>query len=718
MASWMLAMMAKGQTPTAQNAQAPADQKYVAWFAPPAKAGEQPTLTYAQNPNYDPRAAKTTVYGSADGGYFTVDDSGNSTTVREPNADALVSNAIDRQTKEALRNERQANSDAGKGYLTTAERAQIENQAHTQGLDDQKFRQQLTEYADKQKRQDQYDAQQAETVKASLAQTGAQTQLLGAQAGKVGAETTQTQTQTDVLKATTPSTIEEAQARAQLARAQAATAEQKLKQPQVLTAGVEGPSIYTQGPGGEVQAQMRQGYVPKTLPEIQARIGQIHAAANAKAAQLQGKIGPDYSADQADAEFRAWYDQNVSPETGTLASAQEQAIQDRATAESAAKTTAYNSALTAGQNAVSAYQNQARYRVGPGAAEALKQASTGDLSKVDWSNSAVYQGQDPEKLRQSAVADALKYLNPMAAQMANVQQPGAPGGLNPQDALNMSNWTFKGAPPPAAGAAAPAAGAAAPSQQSYQIGLGFNPNMAPGGAGLADQQAQLAAQAAAAAAPPPGPGPAPAPAAAAPYAAPRAAAPAAPAAAAPAPWTGSDTLTNPLGTRYDATPYTPPSVSPYSTPETSYIDPMAAALAPAAAAAPGATNQLPPGYIGSGPGGSVAFRGGAPMAPPAGMAYNGLTGAWEAPDANSWSQNPGLIPGAVGSAITTPTPKAPSPPSGQTGYMQPGMSYNAVTGAWEAPDAGSWQQHPELIPGAVGGIGSAIGNYLFPTGYR
>ncbi len=40
--------------------------------------------------------------------------------------------------------------------------------------------------------------------------------------------------------------------------------------------------------------------------------------------------------------------------------------------------------------------------------------------------------------------------------------------------------------------------------------------------------------------------------------------------------------------------------------------------------------------------------------------------------------------------------------------------YNAVTGAWENEDPNSWQQHPELI----GGIPGAIGNYLFPTGYR
>jgi len=103
-----------------------------------------------------------------------------------------------------------------------------------------------------------------------------------------------------------------------------------------------------------------------------------------KAAQLQGKIGEGYTPEQADKEFRAWYDQNVSPYTASLQAAQEEALYARQKDQAASQVSAYTAAQAAGRNTVDAWQAQAPYRVGPNAAAAAAQAAktgnVGDLS--------------------------------------------------------------------------------------------------------------------------------------------------------------------------------------------------------------------------------------------------------------------------------------------------------------------------------------------------
>src|SRR5215204_6077111 len=134
----------------------------------------KPTLKMEQNANYDSNAVDTTVYGSADSGYFRLDKQGNPIQVQQPNADALVDKAVDRQIKEADRNARARNEAAGVGYVTDVDRARIEKEARAQGLDEATLRQRIFEFSESQKNKDREEARLAAKTEADIIQTTAQ----------------------------------------------------------------------------------------------------------------------------------------------------------------------------------------------------------------------------------------------------------------------------------------------------------------------------------------------------------------------------------------------------------------------------------------------------------------------------------------------------------------------------------------------------------------
>jgi len=451
-------LMKGGANPTAHNATAPADQKVIAFF----DANNQ--LNFADNPNYKEEAPKSTVYGGADTGYFVLDKNGQPQVVANPNPDTLVSAAVDRQGKEALRNERQANADAGKGYVTAKELADMQNDARQRNVSEGELKQRIAEFGVTQKAADARDAANKAKIEqdikesaarvgqigATTVKLGAETALTNAQTTQAGASTEATQATTDIAKRKAGPEIAEIEARTAQAKALQAKAELEMKKPSVLT-GLEGPTIAKMGPNGEVTEEFRQGYVPKTLGEVQARVGQIHAAANAKAAQLQGKIGEGYTPEQADKEFRAWYDQNVSPYTASLQAAQEEALYARQKDQAASQVSAYTAAQAAGRNTVDAWQAQAPYRVGPNAAAAAAQAAkTGNVG--DLSGAAFYDMPDLNQMQQKAVADALKAISPTAAAQAGAPMPNYQG-VDIANTLNATQWNPGGGaplpPPPA-----------------------------------------------------------------------------------------------------------------------------------------------------------------------------------------------------------------------------------------------------------------------------
>jgi len=636
-------LLGGGSPPTAHNADASPDQAWVAYF------DEKNQLQFKKNENYDPKAVKTTVYGSAETGYFTLDGTGNAVTVREPNADALVSAAVDRQGKEALRNERQANADAGKGYMTAQERATIEQNAARTGIDQATLNQRIAEFTATQRAADKRDEVAAATAQQSILESAARV-------GQIGAATEKTKVETGLLTGQTEAQIEEAKARTEQAKAATALS----KQPKVLTAGVEGPTIYTQGPGGEITPTMRAGYVPKTMADIAARTGQINAAIQAKSQELQAKLSPTYTPEQADADYQKWYDQVVTPEQGTLQAATQEAQQALAKEQASQAVSAFTAANAAGTGAVQAYEATKGRQVGPRAAEIMQ--SSGPLSSIDWSG-AFAPAKDPNELRQNAINETFARLFPQGAAGGAGQTAAA---ISPAQVLDATQWRpSAGAPAPAAGAggvpaAVPAAAGPTPEQLAAQRLAGYQTEAATnqgGGFGGATPfqginpggMAALMAAQEAARQPPPAPAPAAAPAARAPARSPMPA-------------------------------------------------PMVSAQAPVADWGAQATQAMNVG----------GWTDPTPWATQASQAMN--IGGWGA-QPNDYPYGPPNLPANV---TYTPPPE-PTPPSGWAGsssrlpanYMQPGYRYNGVTGQWIPEDPNNWQLHPESIL-------QNIGNYFAP----
>lgn len=399
-------------------------------------------------------------------GTYVYDPDGNLVQSIPPNADEETTKAVNRQNAEMLRNERTRNATAGKGYVTDAELQKLQLDARAQGLNESEFQEKIRQFDATQRQKDKELAITQAKTTADIAYTGSQTGLTNARIAELASKT--------------PAEIAEMQARGDLSTAQAAEVRQRMAKPTVLTQGVEGPSIYTQGPTGDVTTTMRPGYVPKTLADIQARTGQILAAANAKKAELIGKVGPNYSQDQALGDFNRWYDQTVTPELGTLQAATEEAQFARGKEVAAQQTAAYSAASAAGRNMVDAWKEQQSRALGPGAAgmiggslNAINKAA--GLPSQDYS-ALVTQGPRLTDQVSQEVDRVLANISPSAAARAGAPQPNY-AGVNPADVLSRNQFQFPGGP----GAPVPAAAGpvAAQLQANSPFGaIGSNPMLA------------------------------------------------------------------------------------------------------------------------------------------------------------------------------------------------------------------------------------------------
>ena len=463
---WLAAQLAKGNAdPRPDQITAPPDLKYITYFDP--KHPENP-VWFVPNPTYDENSPKSTVYGSAEGGYFRLDANGNPISIREPNADSLITNAVDRQIKEADRNARARNEAAGKGYVTDVERQRFDQDAARIGLDQATLNQRINEFAATQKASDERDRIDKQVKEQQIAASVAGV-------AKTGAETEQIKEQTALLRGKTEADVAESQARAKLATQQAEDLIRKGKQPTILSQGVEGQSIYTQAPTGEITSQMRQGYVPKTMGEIAARTGQISAAMQAKAQQLYDKTrsDPAYTAEMADADYQKWMDQVVAPENQTINAATQEAMFQRSKDQAAMAAQAYNAAAQAGTSAIRAYEATKDRVVGERAAEVMNQvARGGNLKNVDWSNAAFYEAPDIQDVQQKAVNETLARIYPQGVPQGGAQ---AVANFNVPEGLNMTQYRpsamagAPGAPAAAAAGGGEAPGAAAALTPEQQI---------------------------------------------------------------------------------------------------------------------------------------------------------------------------------------------------------------------------------------------------------
>lgn len=464
-------LAAKGQNtpPRPDQITAPPDQKLIVYFD---TSGE---VQFKDNPAYREDAPKNTVYGSGDSGYFRLDNAGNRVPIQEPNADHTISAAIDRQVKEADRNARIRNEQATGLYVDDKTLADIRSKEATDKLGAETLKQRAKEFAATQKAADARDSVNKSKIEQDILQSRATV-------GQIEAQTGQVKQATEIAGQKVGPEIGEIEARTAQAREAIETSKQKRNQPQILTQGVEGPSIYKQGPGGEVTEEMRKGYTPKTLTDIAARVGQLDAAMQAKAQELNSKISSTYTAEQADADYQKWMDQTIGPEQRIIDAARDEAMFARSKEQAAQMASSYNAATQAGSRAIEAYQAQAPRRVGDRAAEVMNQVSrTGSLKGVDWTNAAFYEAPDLNKLQENAVSETLKQLYPQGLPWAQGAQAAAASGATPAQALDMTKWrpsalggpaAAAGGPAPAAGEQ-PAAGGLTPEQQINRAAAGF-----------------------------------------------------------------------------------------------------------------------------------------------------------------------------------------------------------------------------------------------------
>lgn len=363
-----------------------------------------------------------------------------------PDEDRLK--AINTQVAEAQRNERQANEAAGKGYLTDAEAATIQQGGTRLNQSQQSIDLDKAKFAQQQKEFDQKQALDVAKTTADVAQSGATTT-------EIQARTQATQQAVDIAGQKLPGELAQqgatlqqtqAQTQAQLANAAGTAAttqrtQQQIQQgnaPTVENIAATSPYIYQRDPNtGALTPQLNQGYVPKTAGEVAARVGQMQAAAQAQRDQISQQLQAGVYGSGADAQQKAaaafdqWWGQNVEPQKAALQVAQDQANAEQQRLAQEQNRANYATALTAGSNAIEAQKALLPYMVGPGWSGAVNQIagaySSGKMpGNIDIGAATSFQLPDMQALSNAAVNTALAHISP-TAQSGLAQGPSASG---------------------------------------------------------------------------------------------------------------------------------------------------------------------------------------------------------------------------------------------------------------------------------------------------
>lgn len=369
-------------------------------------------------------------------------DTGIPGKVSNPDVDRSL--ALDAQAKQGDIDRRRNNAAAGRGYLTDAEVTTFDYEGRRLGQSQQTIDQNKKEFAHKKEQEDRLLQPKIDAILASTGNTNAQTTLAGKQASQV-------ESATDIAGRKAGPEIEEIQARADASRASAAN--QRLQTtisgaPDIVPNVGTGPYIYSKDPSsGALSTTISQNYQPKTQAEIVARVGQLTSLAQQKRTELQSKISGSYTAQQAQDDWTTWWQQNIEPQKGALAAAQDEAQFARAGAEEERRRAALATAQTAGTQAITATNAQAERRVGAGFGAAADQLMKGaPLSSVNFKDAFTYKADDLTQVAANATNEALKHISPSAAAATGNAMPNY-GAYNPAEQLDRLNYTFGGAAP-------------------------------------------------------------------------------------------------------------------------------------------------------------------------------------------------------------------------------------------------------------------------------
>jgi hypothetical protein len=323
---------------------------------------------------------------------------------------------------------------------------------------------------------------QVARLQAETAQIPVQTGLISAQTRYQDAQEDLTRANAERARATLPSDIATAEANVQAARVRIEQARQEMARPVPLALSPEQAVIGTIAPSGEIQFQPSPAYEPKTQAQVALRAGQLQQQAMAMRDRFAQQVQQGtLSQEEANQRFNDWWEQTIEPQRPQLEVAQREAERAQMRAD-------LQIAQTAGQQAISAYQAQAPYRVGPNFDKAINQIAgafaAGKMpGNLDLSGAFTYPMPDLNQMAQQATAQALKQISPMAASMTGSPMPQMqmPQGMDISSMLNRTSYqpgttttvspggqvtiTQGGVPPPApapAAVAAPAAPAAPP----------------------------------------------------------------------------------------------------------------------------------------------------------------------------------------------------------------------------------------------------------------
>lgn len=414
------------------------------------------------------------------------------------NEDDEIKKAVDRQVAEGDRNARERNLAATGIYGTDTEVANIRNQAATQQLNQADLAEKIREFNATQQANDAKQAAQDKVDAANIAYTQARTTGEQATTEATKATTAATLSTTDIAQQKLPGEL--AQQAATLAGTQASTAGTQASTAQTqqatriaaapqLQGGLTNPYITQVNPltGAVSQNQMNLAYQPKTQAEIAARVGQIQSLMTQKGQEVQAKVGQNgYTAEDALKEFNDWYGQNVASQQQSLQAAQEENQYQRAKDQAATSQAAYQTALGAGNQNISAFNAMVGANpVGPGYADVMNQVRQGKIPTGEQMQSAfTYQAPNPMQTAQQATMDALKYIDPRAAAASGAPPPNLQGidiakAFAPSQYLPGAGAPPAAPPPPIAPPAEPAAPAAPPPPALLPPGYAGVPGLDP-----------------------------------------------------------------------------------------------------------------------------------------------------------------------------------------------------------------------------------------------
>ncbi|HYW87193.1 MAG TPA: hypothetical protein VFB50_05460, partial [Chloroflexota bacterium] len=216
------------------------------------------------------------------------------------------------------------------------------------------------------------------------------------------------------------------------------------------TAGADQPYITTMDASGKLTSQANPSFQPKTLADVQARIGQIQTLMQQKSDEVQARAAkgdPSYTAENALKDYNTWYDANVAPQLGQLDAVKQQAYQQQALDQMKARTSAASAAEPYGTGAVNAFKAlQAAHPVTnpefyAASAQLAKGQTPTNPSALTW------KGPNPVDLYQKGTMNALKYIDPTAAQANGLPAPNFQN-VDVATALGRNQYAPPGAPAP------------------------------------------------------------------------------------------------------------------------------------------------------------------------------------------------------------------------------------------------------------------------------